>query len=231
MQNNVIKSETEIANVKKAADIIDDVFDDFLKWLSVGVTEIELADRIEKRVLALGGSGLSFDTIVAFGENGCEPHHVPTDKRLEKGMFVTVDMGAVYNGYCSDFTRTVAFGDMTEKQLEVYDVVLKAYELAFDKVAAGVACKAVDSAARDYITARGFGDKYIHGTGHGVGTQIHEPPTLNTKSEEILFDDEVVTVEPGIYLPNELGVRIENMVLVGQTTPFSRHTTKLITIK
>ncbi|MCQ2602975.1 MAG: aminopeptidase P family protein [Clostridia bacterium] len=231
MQNNTVKNDTEIANIKKAAEIIDDVFDDFLNWLSVGVTELELADKIEKKVLALGGSGLSFDTIVAFGENGCEPHHVPTDKRLEKGMFVTVDMGAVCNGYCSDFTRTVAFGDMTEKQIEIYNIVLKAYELAFDKVAAGVACKAVDSAARDYITACGYGDKYIHGTGHGVGKLIHEAPTLNTKSEEILKSGEVVTVEPGIYLPNDLGVRIENMVIVGNNKPFSRHTTQLITIK
>ncbi len=231
MQNNIVKNTTEIANIKKAADIIDDVFDDFLKWLSVGVTELEIADKIEKKVIALGGSGLSFDTIVAFGENGCEPHHVPTDKRLEKGMFVTVDMGAVFNGYCSDFTRTVAFGDISDEQLKVYEIVKKAYELAFDKVADGESCKAVDAVARDYISDCGYGDKYIHGTGHGVGTQIHEAPTLNTKSEEILKSGEVVTVEPGIYLPNELGVRIENMVLVGNNEPFSRHTIELIIIK
>ena len=176
-----------------------------------GVTERELADLILRETLRLGAEGVSFDTIVAFGESGAEPHHVPTDKRLERGMLVTVDMGAVVGGYCSDFTRTFAAG--------------------MARVAPGVACRAADAAARDIIAAAGYAEQYIHGTGHGVGREIHEPPTLNPKSEETLLAGQVVTVEPGIYMPGRMGVRIEDMVLVGEGRPFSRHNTELLTLR
>ena len=226
MQNN-IKSPSEIARMRKAAAITDEVFDSVLSALREGVTEKEIADLVLAETVRLGGSGVSFDTIVAFGESGAEPHHVPTDKRLEKGMLVTVDMGAVYESCDADFTRTVAFGEPSEKQREVYAVVLEAQRRALAAVADGAACRAVDAAARDYIAECGFGDNYIHGTGHGVGTEIHEPPTLNAKSEEMLAAGQVVTVEPGIYIAGEMGVRIEDMVLVGEGTPFSRHSTAL----
>ena len=231
MQNDHIKSEEEIALMRRAAAITDDVYEYILGIVSEGVTEAALADAIYRKTVELGASGVSFDTIVAFGESGAEPHHVPTDKRLQEGMFVTIDMGAVVEGLCSDFTRTFAFGDIDEEQRRVYDTVYEAQKLALSAVADGTACRAADAAARDHIARCGYGEFYIHGTGHGVGTEIHEPPTLNAKSGETLAAGQVVTVEPGIYLPGRMGVRIEDMVLVGEGRPFSRHTTELITLR
>ena len=231
MQNDHIKSAEEIALMRRAAAITDDVYEYILGIVSEGVTETALADAIYRKTVELGASGVSFDTIVAFGESGAEPHHVPTDKRLQEGMFVTIDMGAVVEGLCSDFTRTFAFGDIDEEQRRVYDTVYEAQKLALSAVADGTACRAADAAARDHIERCGYGGFYIHGTGHGVGTEIHEPPTLNAKSEETLAAGQVVTVEPGIYLPGRMGVRIEDMVLVGEGRPFSRHTTELITLR
>lgn len=231
MLSNTVKSEEEIAKIRKAAEIIDDVYDFVLDFVKEGITESAVADAVKEKVLSLGGSDVSFDTIVAFGESGCEPHHVPTDKRLKNGMLVTLDMGAVYDGYCSDFTRTFAFGEISDEQRRVYEIVLEAYKLARSAVSDGVSCKAVDNAAREYIALCGYGDNFIHGTGHGVGTLIHEAPTLNSRSSEILDNGEVVTVEPGIYIEGKLGVRIEDMVLVGEGRPFSRHPVELITVK
>lgn len=217
--------------MRRAAAVTDDVYDCLLASVREGVTERELADLILRETLRLGAEGVSFDTIVAFGESGAEPHHVPTDKRLERGMLVTVDMGAVVGGYCSDFTRTFAFGDIDEEQRRVYDIVNEAQEAGMARVAPGVPCRAADAAARDIIAAAGYGEQYIHGTGHGVGREIHEPPTLNPKSEETLLAGQVVTVEPGIYIPGRMGVRIEDMVLVGEGRPFSRHNTELLTLR
>ena len=231
MQNDHIKSAEEIALMRRAAAITDDVYEYILGIVSEGVTETALADAIYRKTVELGASGVSFDTIVAFGESGAEPHHVPTDKRLQEGMFVTIDMGAMVEGLCSDFTRTFAFGDIDEEQRRVYDTVYEAQKLALSAVADGAACRAADAAARDHIARCGYGELYIHGTGHGVGTEIHEPPTLNAKSGETLAAGQVVTVEPGIYLPGRMGVRIEDMVLVGEGRPFSRHTTELITLR
>lgn len=231
MQNDHIKSAEEIALMRRAAAITDDVYEYILGIVSEGVTETALADAIYRKTVELGASGVSFDTIVAFGESGAEPHHVPTDKRLQEGMFVTIDMGAVVEGLCSDFTRTFAFGDIDEEQRRVYDTVYEAQKLALSAVADGTACRAADAAARDHIARCGYGEFYIHGTGHGVGTEIHEPPTLNAKSGETLAAGQVVTVEPGIYLPGRMGVRIEDMVLVGEGIPFSRHTTELIALR
>ena len=231
MQNDHIKSAEEIALMRRAAAITDDVYEYILGIVSEGVTETALADAIYRKTVELGASGVSFDTIVAFGESGAEPHQVPTDKMLQEGMFVTIDMGAVVEGLCSDFTRTFAFGDIDEEQRRVYDTVYEAQKLALSAVADGTACRAADAAARDHIARCGYGEFYIHGTGHGVGTEIHEPPTLNAKSGETLAAGQVVTVEPGIYLPGRMGVRIEDMVLVGEGRPFSRHTTELITLR
>lgn len=232
MQNKTtVKTQDEIAKIIKAAEIIDDVFDYILGELKEGVTELEISDKIKAKVIELGGSDVSFPTIVAFGAGGCEPHHEPTDKKLEKGEFVTIDMGAIYDGYCSDFTRTIAFGEISDEQRKVYEIVLKAYKLGMDGVVEGAGCKAVDALTRDYISLCGYGDNYIHGTGHGVGTEIHENPYVNTRSDETLKNNEVITIEPGIYIQDKLGVRIENMIIVGTKGPVSRQTVELITIK
>ncbi len=227
MQSNLSKTEDELQKIRTAVKITDDVFDYILDELVEGVTEKEIAAKIYDKTVELGGSGVSFDTIVAFGENGCEPHHVPTARKLRRGDFVTVDMGTLYQGYCSDFTRTVAYKTVNDLQKNVYSIVLEAYSLALFLAKEGTKCNEVDGIAREYISLCGYGDNFIHGTGPGVGTLIHEPPTLNSKSTEILKKNEVVTIEPGIYLNGVLGVRIEDMTVVGEGKPLSRHGVQL----
>lgn len=227
MQNDFVKSDAERALMKRAAAITDDVFDCVLAALKEGVTEKQIAELISQKTVEFGASGVSFDTIVAFGTGGAEPHHVPTDAPLCRGDLVTVDMGAVLDGYCSDFTRTVAFGEPDDEMRKIYEIVYEAQKRALAAVADGAECRAVDAAARDYIASQGYGEYYIHGTGHGVGTLIHESPTLNARSDEVLQSGQVVTIEPGIYVSGRGGVRIEDMVTVGEGVPFSRHNREL----
>lgn len=230
MQNRIIKTEDELSDIIKSAFITDEVFNLVLDYIEIGMTEKEVAKFIEQSFLKLGGERLSFDTIVAFGENGAEPHHVPCDRKLSGAEFVTVDMGTVVGGYCSDFTRTFAVGGATKEMIDVYEAVREAEKIGAGALKDGVKCFDVDKAVRDYLTEKGYGEKFIHGTGHGVGLEIHEAPTLNTKSDEVLKDNMVVTVEPGVYIEGSLGVRIENLYIVGRAKPLSRHDTKLIII-
>ncbi len=230
MQNRIIKTEDELSDIIKSAFITDEVFDLVLDYIEIGMTEKEVAKFIEQSFIKLGGERLSFDTIVAFGENGAEPHHVPCDRKLSGAEFVTVDMGTVVGGYCSDFTRTFAVGGATKEMIDVYEAVREAEKIGAGALKDGVKCFDVDKAVRDYLTEKGYGEKFIHGTGHGVGLEIHEAPTLNTKSDEVLKDNMVVTVEPGVYIEGSLGVRIENLYIVGRAEPLSRHDTKLIII-
>lgn len=230
MQNRIIKTEDELSDIIKSAFITDEVFDLVLDYIEIGMTEKEVAKFIEQSFIKLGGERLSFDTIVAFGENGAEPHHVPCDRKLSGAEFVTVDMGTVVGGYCSDFTRTFAVGGATKEMIDVYEAVREAEKIGAVALKDGVKCFDVDKAVRDYLTEKGYGEKFIHGTGHGVGLEIHEAPTLNTKSDEVLKDNMVVTVEPGVYIEGSLGVRIENLYIVGRAEPLSRHDTKLIII-
>lgn len=230
MENGIIKQDFELKAMERAAQIIDNTYDAVLDTIKESDTEIEIAKFIEEFVLMQGASGLSFDTIVAFGKGGCEPHHVPNDCKLEKGMLVTIDMGAVYQGYCSDFTRTFAFGEISDKQREVYDVVYKSQKLGVQATKIGAGCADVDKVCRDYIADKGYGEYFIHTTGHGVGKVVHEQPRVGKGSEETLEKDMVITIEPGIYLPNEMGVRIEDMVIVGRESVVSRHPTELIVI-
>ena len=165
-------------------------------------------------LLRNGAEALSFDTIAVSGKNSSMPHGVPTDKTVEDGDFITLDFGAVVDGYHSDMTRTVAVGYVTEEQERVYDTVLKAQQASLDVIRAGISCFDADKAARDIITDAGYGDYFGHGTGHGVGIEIHELPNLSPRSTAILEKGNIVTVEPGIYLPGKFGVRIEDMVFV-----------------
>ena len=176
--NEVIKNKAEIDAMIRAAQIIDDTYDAVLDTIKEGDTEKGVADFIEGFVLMQGASGLSFETIVAFGKGGAEPHHVPTDCKLEKGMLVTIDMGAVYNGYCSDFTRTFAFGEISEKQRSIYEIVRQSQKFGVKAVKAGMDCAELDKVCRDYIEGNGYGEYFIHTTGHGVGKLVHESPRV-----------------------------------------------------
>ncbi|MCM1306947.1 MAG: aminopeptidase P family protein [Bacteroides sp.] len=230
MTEGIIKTQDELNLMIRAAQIIDDTYSAVLETIKEGDSELDVAKFIEEFVLMQGASGLSFETIVAYGKGGAEPHHEPTDAKLEKGMLVTIDMGAVYNGYCSDFTRTFAFGEVSEKQREIYDVVYQSHKLGVQATKAGMNCEELDRVCRDYIDSHGYGQYFIHTTGHGVGKVVHEAPRVGKNSTDVLQDNMVITIEPGIYLPGEMGVRIEDMVIVGRAGALSRHATELIVI-
>ena len=214
MTNNIIKNQQEIESISKAAALGDRCFSYILGYIEPGMTERQVADEIERFLYANGAEGLAFDTISVSGERSCLPHGEPTDKIIEKGEFLTLDFGAVINGYCGDMTRTIAIGSVTPEMKKVYDTVLEAQLAAIDMIKAGVRCFDADKTARDIITSAGYGEAFPHGLGHGVGTEVHEAPTLNAKSEETLETNMVITIEPGIYLPEKFGVRIEDLAIV-----------------
>lgn len=162
----------------------------------------------------LGAEGVSFDFIVVSGKNSSLPHGVPTDKKIEKGDFITMDFGGIVGGYCSDMTRTVAVGGITDEQKMVYDTTLKAQLAAIDAIKAGAICGDIDKIARDIIYDAGYKGCFGHALGHSVGIDVHESPNLSPNNQSILQIGNVVTVEPGIYLENKFGVRIEDMVYV-----------------
>ncbi|MCL2531421.1 MAG: aminopeptidase P family protein [Oscillospiraceae bacterium] len=216
-QLRMIKHDDEAQKITAAQRIAEAAFAQVLPTITVGMTERDVALALDFAMLRGGAERLSFDTIVAAGVNGSKPHAVPGDYALRRGDLITMDFGAVVEGYHSDMTRTVALGEPSAQAREIYDVVLAAQEAALAVIAPGVACKDVDAAARDMIKAAGYGEHFRHGTGHGVGLAVHEEPRLSEKSREVLRPGMVVTVEPGVYLPGVCGVRIEDLVVVTDT--------------
>ncbi len=209
-----IKSEDEKKKILAAQSIAEDAFDHILGFIGEGVTEREVALTLDFFMLKNGAECVSFETIAVSGKNSSMPHGVPSDKKIEKGDFITLDYGAVVDGYHSDMTRTVAVGEVSSKQAEVYETVLAAQKKSLEILKAGVSCRDADAAARDVIKNAGYGGFFGHGTGHGVGIEIHEEPRVSPKSKSILQVGDVVTVEPGIYIPSEFGVRIEDMAFI-----------------
>lgn len=212
-----VKEPEEIEAIRRAAALADEAFDHILRFLRAGVTEREVALELEFFMRRRGASALAFDTIVASGPRSSLPHGVASDRAIGRGDLVTLDFGCVVDGYCSDMTRTVAVGEPDEKQREIYAIVLEAQERGLVAVRAGVAARDVDAACRDFIAARGYGENFGHSTGHGVGRAVHEEPRLAAEVDDVLVPGNVVTVEPGIYLPGWGGVRIEDLVLVTET--------------
>lgn len=209
-----IKTPRELEMIKQAEAIGDQVFTEILTFIKPGMTELELAARIEYLLKLKGGQGLSFNAIVASGINSSMPHAVPSNKKIEKGDFLTMDFGCVYEGYCSDMTRTVVIGKATDKQKEIYNLVLKAQQAALDFLKAGYQGKEVDKVARDIIYGAGYEGCFGHGLGHSVGLHIHENPRLSMLEEDIILAGMTETVEPGIYIKGFGGVRIEDLVVV-----------------
>ncbi len=207
-----IKTEKELEYIKYAQKLTDDTFSYILNNIKTGRTEREVMLDMEFYMRKAGADGVSFDFIVISGKNTSLPHGVPTNKKIENGDFITMDFGALVNGYRSDMTRTVAVGGVSEKQKEVYDTVLKSQLAAIKAVKPGVVCKDIDKIARDIIYGAGYEGCFGHGLGHSVGIEIHENPNFNTRCTDILRAGTVITVEPGIYIENEFGVRIEDMV-------------------
>jgi Xaa-Pro aminopeptidase len=210
-----VKDDDELARVRAASALADEVWEWSLERGLRGRTEREVALAAEARIRELGGEP-SFPAIVAAGPNGALPHAEPGEREIGAGELVVFDMGAKLDGYCSDGTRTYASGDPGEEGRSVYEVVLAAQAASLAAIEAGVKGGDVDAAAREVIDEAGHGKRFGHGLGHGVGLEIHEGPRLSQRSDDVLAPGEVVTVEPGIYLPGSLGVRIEDLVVVGE---------------
>ena len=209
-----IKDSSEIKYIRKAAHIASRSLMSIVEEIKPGVSEKDVALILESKMADSGGEGLSFETIVASGRNSALPHAKPGFHKIKEGDFVVIDYGTLYNGYHSDETRTLAVGKIAEKQKKIYNIVKDAHDRALEAVKAGVSCREIDRIAREWIEKAGFGQYFSHGTGHGVGLEVHEAPVISTKSEDCLEAGMVITVEPGIYIPGLWGVRIEDMVLV-----------------
>lgn len=209
-----VKTENEVEQIVKAQRIAEDAFSHILDFIKVGVTEKQVALELDFYMLSHGGEALSFETIVVSGTNTSMPHGVPSDKKIENGDFVTMDFGTVVGGYHSDMTRTIAVGFATDEMKEVYNTVLTAQNNCLEKLHAGMPCKDGDELTRSIIRNASYGEYFTHSTGHGVGVEIHEFPNLSPISDTDLCVGNVVTVEPGIYMPGKFGVRIEDMAYI-----------------
>jgi len=210
-----VKDEAELATIAAAAELADEVWRWSLEQGLAGRSEREVAAAAEARMRELGAEP-SFPVIVAAGPNGALPHAEPGEREIGRGELVVFDMGAKLDGYCSDGTRTFATGEPGEAAREVYELVRVAQEEALAAVRAGARAEDVDAVARDRISAAGHGERFGHGLGHGVGLEVHEEPRVSQRSEDVLAAGEVVTIEPGVYLPGDLGVRIEDLVVVDE---------------
>lgn len=213
-QLRMIKDEEELSAIKTAAIIADKAFSHILPFIKVGVSEIDLALEMEFFMKKNGATHLSFDTIVASGKNSSLPHAHPTTRKIENGDFITMDFGCVYNGYCSDMTRTVVVGKASNKQKEIYDIVLKAQIESLAVIKEGLKGQEVDAVARNIIADAGYGNYFGHGLGHSLGLEVHENPRFNNTGTVVIKENMMMTVEPGIYIPDFGGVRIEDLVCV-----------------
>lgn len=208
------KDPAEQALIRRAQSITDLAYADLLGFISEGKTERDCAKFLEDAMARHGATGLAFPTIAVAGSNSSRPHGVPSDNVLREGDFMTMDFGAVYNGYRSDMTRTVAVGYATDEMMLVYQTVLKAQETAIAMARPGAVCSEVDKAARDVIAAAGYGEHFGHSLGHSFGIDIHESPRFAAGDDSVLEPGVCITVEPGIYLPGRFGVRIEDNLII-----------------
>ncbi len=212
----MVKDESEIRATRTAVEIADAVFQQIVPEIRPGATEKQIAAKIPYGCKILGAEAEAFEPIVASGANSALPHARPTDKEVQSGDFVVLDFGAKCGGYHSDMTRTVVVGEASEKHREVYETVLEAQRRGCETATDGIACKKVDSACRNYIDEKGYGDYFNHGTGHGLGLEIHTNPRFSQLDDDSVYENYLMTIEPGVYLPDFGGVRIEDDVLIRQ---------------
>lgn len=210
----MIKTPDELKIMEEAAVISDQAYEHILSFVKPGMTEIEVSNELEFFMRKKGATSSSFDIIVASGERSALPHGVATDKKIQTGELVTLDFGALYKGYCSDMTRTFAVGEISDELRKIYDTVLEAHMRGIKGTKAGMTGKEADSLTRDHIKAEGYGEYFGHGTGHGLGMEVHEGPRLSPTGEVVLKENMVVTVEPGIYVPGVGGCRIEDDIVI-----------------
>ncbi|MCD8369860.1 MAG: aminopeptidase P family protein [Clostridiales bacterium] len=208
------KDKEEIQLMQQSQDITDRAFSQILEYLRPGMTEREIAARLQYNMLCLGANKISFNPIVVTGRNGSLPHGIPGDTKIESGQFLTMDFGCIYKGYCSDMTRTIAIGEPSEEMRLVYQTVLQAQSAGIAASRAGVTGKSIDAAARRVIDDAGYGEYFVHGYGHSLGIEGKELPLANTMDETPMPVGAVVSAEPGIYLPGRFGVRIEDVIVM-----------------
>tara|TARA_B100000408_G_scaffold82516_1_gene63039 strand:- start:193 stop:1275 length:1083 start_codon:yes stop_codon:yes gene_type:complete len=210
-----VKDDHELECIRTAVEVTDKVYEEILPMLRPGFTEKQVANTMVSKYREYA-EGEAYSPIVATGPNGALPHAIPTEREFQNGDFIVIDAAAKYGGYHADMTRTPVVGKATEKHKEVYSIVKEAQQRGCDIAKAGVPCKEVDAATRDYIGAMGYGKYYTHGTGHGLGLEIHTSPRFSPQSEQVLEVNNVMTIEPGIYLAGWGGVRIEDDIIIGQ---------------
>lgn len=229
-KQRAIKDEEEIRNITKACNITDDCFEYLLNYIKIGMTEKQIASSIERFFRINGAEELAFETVVASGPNSSMPHAVPTDRKIEFGDVITIDMGCKYDGYCSDMTRTIFVGKIDEEIEKVYRLVLKNQQQTLREMHEGAICKNVAKMVINDFEINGY--ELIHGLGHSLGLEIHEIPNLGSKSEVILKPNMIITDEPGIYLPGKFGIRIEDTVIIGKSVgiPLTKSNKEIIVI-
>lgn len=216
-RQRALKSKNELEAIKRAQAVTDFSFNKLLDYLRPGISEKDIACELEYIMRRNGADGLAFETIAAAGENGAKPHAQPGGCIIKSGAFLTLDFGAKKEGYCSDMTRTVALGEPGKELRKLYQIVLDAHNRAKERLKPGADTKDIDYSARGYIEAQGYGKYFGHGLGHGVGIEIHELPVLSYRRQSVLEPGNVVTIEPGIYVPGLGGVRIENMCFITES--------------
>ncbi len=210
----MVKDAEELETIRRACEISSKSFKETLPFIKEGVSEKDIASELEYRFRKNGAEKTSFDTIVASGWRGALPHGLASDKKVKAHELIVMDFGVFYKGYASDTTRTVSIGEPAKEDFRIYEIVREAQKLGRDFVKQGVICAELDKKVRDYIDSKGYGKYFIHGLGHGVGLEIHELPFVNGRSDIELKEGMIITVEPGIYLKDRLGVRIEDTILV-----------------
>ncbi|MGI8316174.1 M24 family metallopeptidase [Halobacillus mangrovi] len=228
----LIKTDEEISILKDAIKIADDAFEHILGYIKPGIKEIDVSNELEFFMRKQGATSSSFDIIVASGYRSALPHGVASEKEIQAGELVTLDFGALYKGYCSDITRTVAVGEISDELRNIYNTVLEAQLKGMEGLKAGITGIEADALTRDYIKEKGYGEYFGHSTGHGIGLDVHEGPGLSFRSDQRLEEGMVVTVEPGIYVPNVGGCRIEDDALITKegNERLSTSTKELITL-
>ena len=230
-KQRAIKDEEEIKKITKACAITDKCFEYLIGTIKKGMTEIEIANKIETFFKENGADGLAFDTVVASGSNSSKPHAVPTQRKIQSGDIITIDMGCKYKGYCSDMTRTIFIDEINNEVKQVYDLVLKNQKQTLEAMREGLLCKNITKMVVNDFELHDF--SLIHALGHGVGLDVHEIPILGTKSEVVLKNNMIITDEPGIYIPGKFGIRIEDTVVVGKSIgiPLTKSTKEYVIIK
>ena len=229
-KQRMIKDEEEIESIQKACKVTDDCFEYILGYIKPGMTEKQIAREIDDYYYK-NAEGTSFDTIVASGENSSKPHAVPTDRKIQEKDIITIDMGCKINGYCSDMTRTIFVGEVPKNMKDVYDLVLKNQEQVLDDMHDGASTKQISKMVDNDFRLHNY--DLIHALGHGVGLDIHEGPVLSINSENTLKENMIVTDEPGIYIPGQFGIRIEDTVLINKGTcePLTKSNKKYVIVR